>query len=139
MMNKFGISTVAFLVFCASLFAEEGDVTREYTASESHFRFKNSPHKDPSAMLKENVMDALTSTIQRHFPKNKTLLKGLETGNVEYEQILDTKIVIARYDEYVFEFRYTANPSKFHMTPVTYRYYKNVTKDKKQTELNTTN
>jgi hypothetical protein len=131
------ISILITVSFSSRVFAENGnDVIKEYTESEVHYNFNNPDVRDPEAVLKENVLNAVKTSIQRHFPDNKSLIQGFDPERVKYEQVLGTRIVIVKFEDLVFEFRYTANPRRYLLSPVHYKFYKTQGKDKNQTELN---
>lgn len=137
-MVKYLVLLNVLFFFTLGLSADK-EIIKEFTSAEAFYKFKNSPDPNPSEMLKKNVKDALTLTLQRHFTKEPELLKGLSTADYQFEQVFETNIVIAKYDDYIFEFRYTANPSKFHLIPMKYKYYRVPDEKKEQTELPTEN
>lgn len=125
---------IFFYLAVGGLIAEES-VIKEFTSSEAFYKFKNSPDPNPSKMLQDNVKKALKLALERHLPNKPELVKGLGTADLEYEQVLDTTIVIAKYGGFIYEFRYTANPSKYHLIPMKYRYHRIPDEKKKQTNL----
>ncbi|MCC5816770.1 MAG: hypothetical protein JJT78_18625 [Leptospira sp.] len=123
-MYKIFIISIVFFLSSFGISGEEKTVISEYTLTESYYKFNNSPDPDPSKTLELNVKSGLKLAIMRHFPDNANLISRLETEELKYEQILGTRIVIAKFADHIFEFRYSANPRKYHLTPITQKIHK---------------
>ena len=137
MLKILSISILILLSLPARVFADdEGNVIREFVDTEVYYKYKNPDVKNPKEILRQNILNALKISITRHYPERKSEMQNLDQSAFQYEQIVDTRIVIAKYEDLVFEFRFTANPRKYQLSPVSYKYYKTPNKDPKQTELN---
>jgi hypothetical protein len=117
-MYKIIIIPIVIFLINTGIRAEEKSVISEYTNAESFYKFRNSPDPNPSKTLEDNVKKSLKIAVQRHFPEKSDLMSRLETEDIQYEQVLGTKIVIAKFADHIFEFRYSANPRKYHLTPI---------------------
>ncbi|WCL49866.1 hypothetical protein [Leptospira sp. GIMC2001] len=118
---KLFILSSFFILLSSTLSAQ---VMNEFTAAEAFYTFKSTSDPEPTQMLRQNIKSALKNALIRHVPDGKRLSKDLSDDSYNFEQILESKIVIAKFQDYYFEFRYSANPSKYHMTPISQRFYK---------------
>jgi hypothetical protein len=136
MLKILSISILIIVSLPARVFADDGEkVIKEFVETEVHYKYNNPSVKDPELVLRENIMNAIKVSVTRHYPEKKLEMQNLDQTAVQYEQIVDTRIVIAKYADLVFEFRFTANPRRYQLSPVSYKYYKTPNKNPKQTEL----
>lgn len=112
----------------------------DFTSAEVYYRFQNTPHIDPKGLLRQNVENAiviaLTNAETKNYKRQEDIRKSLNVQDISIEQIDGAQIVYASYGDYLFEFRYVKDPSKYHQTPIGYRYWKKPNEFKKSTELN---
>lgn len=111
-----------FILF-SGISAEE-KVSTELTKIENFYNTKNNPDPNPELMIRENLASALKQAVRRHLPDGKKKSETIRPETLKFDQIDDSNLVVTVFEDYVFEFRFGANPRKFHISPVSHRYFK---------------
>ncbi len=132
---------VKFLLFCLVFLGSIGIMAyekpiQEFTALEVFYRFSNSPHPEPSHMLRKNVESAIAFTLSKREDGIRDLKSKLESAEIQFEKVEGTQIVYALYGDYVFQFYYAGDPTKFHLSPVEYKIWRKPADLKKSAQLN---
>lgn len=123
MYKKELLSLSLIFILFSGISAEES-VSTELTKVENFYKTKNSPDPNPDAMIRENLASALKLAVIRHLPNGKKKAEGIHKETIKFDQIEDSNLVVTVFEDYVFEFRFGANPRKYHISPVSHRYFK---------------
>jgi hypothetical protein len=99
-------------------------VSTEYTKVEDFYNFKNSSDPHPDSMIRQNLAASLKQVVSRHIPDGKKKAESILAKDIVFDRIPNSNTIVTKFDEYVFEFRYGADPSKFHLTHTSHRFFK---------------
>lgn len=75
-------------------------------------------------MIRQNIAASLKQVISRHIPDGKKKAESILTKDIVYDRIPNSNTIVTKFEEYVFEFRYGADPAKFHLTHTSHRLFK---------------
>lgn len=131
--------TIVFFLMTSAVLADGKNVISEYTSTEVYYKFQNKGDVDPTRMLERNVRDAMKVVVQRHFPNQPDLVRKVYSDDIAYEQILGSRVVIAKFEDHLFELRYSSNPRKYIQLPISHKVMKIPVDKRLAPELNTAN
>jgi hypothetical protein len=117
------LSSVLVLVFAVSHLSAS-EIIQEFTKVEAYYSFEHNGEPNPKQMLEKNIMEALKIAITRHLPNGKEKAKSIQTDSFDYETLFDEKIVVAKFEDSYFEFRFGSDPTRFFQSPISHKHYK---------------
>lgn len=122
MYKKVFLFIILFFLLFYSMVAEQ--VSTEYTKVEDFYNFKNTSDPQPDSMIRENIATSLKQIISRHIPNGKKKAESILAKDIVFERIPNSNTIVTRFEEYVFEIRYGADPAKYHVTHSSHRFFK---------------